>query len=217
MHHDLDGHDRAASGARQRPADVHLVCAAAHFTQKSVRHRKHQLTIIVFRGVGHYLADAEAHEACPRQAQARARGDAVVFDNARRDGVFNAACVLLFRNALHRVAFEQPALPVARERRVRAGITFGTDRGGCAAARRGLCLCAGARHSRGASHRRTFGGASVPRHLFQHRVFRRMACVRVRDLHHLRAGKAREVPLFCGGGAFRPVALRRGKGQCPTL
>ena len=44
-----------------------------------------------------------------------------------------------------------------------------------------------------------------------------MACVRVRDLHHLRAGKAREVPLFCGGGAFRPVALRRGKGQCPTL
>ena len=106
---------------------------------------------------------------------------------------------------------------LCRERRVRAGITFGTDRGGCAAARRGLCLCASARHSRRACHRRTFGGASVPRHLFQHRVFRRMACVRVRDLHHLRAGKAREVPLFCGGGAFRPVALRRGKGQCPTL
>ena len=115
------------------------------------------------------------------------------------------------------IAFEQPALPVARERRVRAGITFGTDRGGCAAARRGLCLCAGARHSRGACHRRTFGGASVPRHLFQHRVFRRMARVRVRDLHCLHAGKAREVPLFCGGGAFRPVALRRGKGQCPAL
>ena len=127
------------------------------------------------------------------------------------------AALLSFSTTLHCVAFEQPALPVARERRVRAGTSFGAPCGDRAAARRGLCLCAGARHSRGACHRRTFGGASVPRHLFQHRVFRRMACVRVRDLHHLRAGKAREVPIFCGGGAFRPVALRRGKGQRPTL
>lgn len=92
-------------------------------------------------------------------------GAAVVFDDARRDGVFHAACVLLFRNALHRVTFEQLTVPVAREHRVRAGITFGTDRGGCAAARRGLCLCADARHPRGARHRGTFGGTAVPRHL----------------------------------------------------
>ena len=110
VHHDLDGHDRAASGARQRPADVHLVRAAAHSAQKSVCHREHQLAAFVFRGVGHYLADAEAHRRLPTGNTSLLRAAMLSFSTTLGAMVFSTPlAVLLFRHAFRRVAFEQPA------------------------------------------------------------------------------------------------------------
>ena len=71
VHHDLDGHDRAASGARQRLADVHLVRAAAHSAQKPLCHREHQLAAYRFPP---WRASSSSRRSsrrpCPRETQA---------------------------------------------------------------------------------------------------------------------------------------------------